>query len=398
MKKICVGIVGANYGAFLHLNGYPKVYGVELRLKTIVDIAEERAKSAAEKHGFEQYSTDFEDILQDPEIEVIDICTPPFLHGDMIKKAIAAGKHVLCEKPLTGYFGKEGDSKPIGTMVSKQKMYKDLMAEMNSIREVISSSDRKFMYCENYIYAPSVMQAVEIMKNRKSKLLYMVAEESINGSSSAVASEWSTTGGGVLIRGGIHALTGVLWMKMKSSEFRGEEFKVVSVSADMGQISKSLTEEEHQTIRCHPNDVEDFATVTITFSDGTKALVITSDTSLGGSKNYVDCYFNDTILKCKMSMTDLLTTFSTDERGLEDIRYSDRPECQKFGWNYPLVSDAMIRGYTLELQDFFESVADENRKPQSSFDVAYLTMQVVYAAYVSAEEKRCVELDTLGTD
>lgn len=86
MKKVCIGMVGANYGAFLHCNGYPKVYGVEPRLKTIVDIDEARAKSAAEKYGFEQYTTDFDEMLKDPEIDVVDICTPPFLHGDMIKK------------------------------------------------------------------------------------------------------------------------------------------------------------------------------------------------------------------------------------------------------------------------------------------------------------------------
>lgn len=57
---------------------------------------------------------DFDDLLNDPDIDVIDICTPPYVHEEMIEKALAAGKHVICEKPISGYFGCDDDETPIG--------------------------------------------------------------------------------------------------------------------------------------------------------------------------------------------------------------------------------------------------------------------------------------------
>lgn len=393
MKQVCIGMAGAGFACGLHCSGYPQVSGVNVRLKTLVDVDLATAKKSAELYGFEKTSQDFNDLLTDPEIDVIDIVTPPFLHAEMIKKAVKAGKHVICEKPLMGYFGKEGDVEPVGKTVPKAKMLNTLLQEMNEIKEAIDASGKKFMYAENYVYATPIQKAVEIIRSRKSKLMYMIGEESPNGSTAKSAADWSVIGGGVLLRGGIHALSGCLWLKMVECEARGEEFKVASVSADMGQTTKSLTQEEYSYLRAHPNDVEDFASVTITFSDGTKALVISTDTYIGGLQDYIQCYFNDAAICCKMSGSDLVSAFFADERGLENIRFSDVPSPTKQGWSNLMVSNPTIKGYAVELQDFMDTVAEENRKPLSGFDLAYITMKTIYAAYVSAEEGRRISFD-----
>ncbi len=60
----------------------------------------ERSRAVAEEYGF-ALATDREDVLiNDPDIDIIDICTPNLCHYETIKKALAAGKHILCEKPL----------------------------------------------------------------------------------------------------------------------------------------------------------------------------------------------------------------------------------------------------------------------------------------------------------
>ena len=105
---VTVGTVGAGYAARLHGNGYARVSGIQVRLKTICDVNLELAKSVQQQYGYEQAISDFDQMLADPEIDVIDIVTPPFLHCAMAIKALKAGKHVICEKPLTGYFGKPG--------------------------------------------------------------------------------------------------------------------------------------------------------------------------------------------------------------------------------------------------------------------------------------------------
>lgn len=78
-----------------------------------------------------------------------------------------------------------------------------------------------------------------------------------------------------------------------------------------------------------------------------------------------------------------------DEEGLENVYISEMLP-QKTGWNEVFVSDEVIRGYTGELKDFLESVAYDT-EPDSNFDLAYMVMKVIYAAYQSAEEGRKIE-------
>ena len=385
---VTVGTVGAGYAARLHGNGYARVGGVTVRLKTICDVNLELAKAIQKDYGYEQAVADYDAMLADPEIDVIDIVTPPFLHCSMAIKALKAGKHVICEKPLTGYFGKPGEEN-VG-YTNKEEMYQKVMAEMDALKEVVESTDKKFMYAENFVYATPVQKAAELIRAKKSKVLFMKGEESLKGSSSPVAGKWCKTGGGILVRTGTHPLTGMLWLKQQEAAARGETITVTGVMADVGVTTKCLSEHEHRHIAAYPEDVEDYATVSITFSDGTKCLVIASDTVLGGSKNYIEVYSNDSTLMCNITPTDILNTYFLDEEGLEDVYISEMLPA-KTGWNKAFVSDEVIRGYMGELQDFMECVAYD-RAPASDFALAYETTKIMYAAYCSAEEGKRIAL------
>ena len=385
---VTVGTVGAGYAARLHGNGYARVSGIQVRLKTICDVNLELAKSVQQQYGYEQAISDFDQMLADPEIDVIDIVTPPFLHCAMAIKALKAGKHVICEKPLTGYFGKPGEEN-VG-FTRKAYMYQQVLAEMDELKKVVETTDRKFMYAENFVYATPVQKAAELIRAKKSKVLFMKGEESLKGSSSPVAGKWNKTGGGILVRTGTHPLTGMLWLKQQEAAARGEIITVKSVSADVGVTTACLTEYEHRHICARPEDVEDYAAVTVTFSDGTKCLTIASDTVLGGSKNYIEVYSNDSTLMCNITPTDILNTYFLDEEGLEDVYLAEMLPA-KLGWNKSFVSDEVIRGYMGEMQDFMEAVAFD-RAPASGFDIAYETTKIMYAAYLSAEEGRRVDL------
>ena len=170
---------------------------------------------------------------------------------------------------------------------------------------------------------------------------------------------------------------------------RGENITIQSVSCDVGCATQCLTEEEHRHISARPEDVEDYGIISVTFSDGTKALCIASDTVLGGTKNYIEVYGNNAVLNCNITPTDLLNTYFLDEDGLEDVNISEMLP-RKLGWNKAFVSDEMIRGYIGELQDFVETVAYD-REPTSNFTLAYDVTKVLYAAYQSAEEGRRIE-------
>jgi predicted dehydrogenase len=246
------------------------------------------------------------------------------------------------------------------------------------------------MYAENYIYCPSVTKAAEIIAHKKSKLLFMKGEESLRGSSSPVAGRWDKTGGGSFIRVGTHPLSGILWLKQVEAKARGEKITVVSVSADMGNTASMLNQYDKRHLTLETYDVEDFANVTLTFSDNTKAIVIGADNVLGGTKNYIEIYANDTSLMCNITPANNLQSYFLDEDNLEDVSISEMLP-GKTGWNNVFICDEILRGYTFEMQDFVESVA-YNRQPKSGIELAYETTKILYAAYQAADEQKTVFL------
>lgn len=390
MIDVVLGMVGAGRGTELHMGGYGRVRGVNIRLKKIMALRAEQLIPAQIKYGFEESCFNYDELLSDPEINLIDICTPPYAHPDMVIEALKAGKNVICEKPLTGYFGKDGDVAPIGDNVSKKVMFECMKEDIEKISSAVKSSGKRFMYAENFVYAPAVQKAAEIIRAKKSRVLYIKGEESLKGSSSPVAGEWSKTGGGTLMRVGSHPLGAALWLKQIEADAHGENIKLESVLADVARVTPKLTEYEHRHIASRPSDVEDLCTVILTFSDGTKATIIANDTLLGGSRNYVECYCNDLAIKCNLTLSDLMETYMLDEDGMENVTLSEMLP-SRTGWNKPFVADIVIRGYSDEIQDFAEAVAYD-REAKSNFRLACDTTLAMYAAYYSAEEGRRIML------
>lgn len=390
MKQVNIGMIGTGFISNHHCKSYHQVAGIQVCLKTAADVVVDKARDIAEKYGFVSYTDNYEEMLKDPGIDIIDICTPPFLHKKMIEEALAAGKHVICEKPLTGYFGTEGDLAPIGDKVPKSKMYKQVLKELDEIEEAVKASGKYFMYAENYIYSPNIQKAAELLRAKKSRILLLRGQSTLRGSSSPVAGRWDMTGGGCLIRNGTHPLSGVLWLKNVEAEARGVNLEPISVVADTSRVTSTLTEEEHRHILIRPVDVEDIATVSITFADQAKALVLAGDVCLGGVRNEVDVFANDATMYCRISPNDNMQTYFLDEQGIEDVYLAEMLP-NRLGWQQPFISEEIQRGYIPEMQDFAECVA-YGREPLSGFKIAKQTIKVLYAAFMSAEEGRRVDL------
>ncbi len=388
-ERVTVGVVGAGRACELHAYGYHRS-NIPIRLKTVMARRQEQLDDAVKRFGFEKTTTSFDEMLADKEIDVIDICTPPYLHKDEIIRALKAGKHVICEKPLTGYFGVAGDPEPIGEKVSKQYMYEKLLEDLDELRGVVKSSGKRFMYAENFVYAPAVIKAGEIVRAKKSRILYMKGEESLKGSSSPVAGEWSKTGGGIFMRNGVHPLGAILYLKEQESIAQGKNVTVKSVFGDMGYATRSLSEREHRHIAANPHDVEDAGTAVITFTDGSKAVIMATDNLLGGSKNYVELYCNDTAINCKLTMNDAMETYMVDSEGMDGVYLSEMLPIVT-GWNKPFVADEMLRGYCNEIVDFMGAII-EDREAEGCFDLAAQVMKVTYAAYYSDEIGQKVNL------
>jgi len=99
MKGILrVGVAGCGIGKE-HIRRFQQLPD-QFEVRAVCDVDEDKAKAAAKEFSIPVACTGVEQLCAMEEIDLIDLCTPPFLHFDQIKAVIASGKHAFCEKPL----------------------------------------------------------------------------------------------------------------------------------------------------------------------------------------------------------------------------------------------------------------------------------------------------------
>ncbi|MBE6481596.1 MAG: Gfo/Idh/MocA family oxidoreductase [Actinomyces ruminicola] len=105
-RKLGVGVISLGWMGRLHARSYRALserfpeLGVEARLVAAADPIEEAQRAAVEDLGFERAYADYHELLADPEVEVVSIASPNFLHEEMALAAVEAGKPFWIEKPM----------------------------------------------------------------------------------------------------------------------------------------------------------------------------------------------------------------------------------------------------------------------------------------------------------
>ena len=113
MKTLGIGIVGARYGARMHYANFQKLPHGLVEIRGVCSLTMESAESFAQDAEVAFVTTNLDELLDREDIDIIDICTPPATHHEIAIRAAEKGKHIIMEKPLTGYFGEPGDPEPI---------------------------------------------------------------------------------------------------------------------------------------------------------------------------------------------------------------------------------------------------------------------------------------------
>ncbi len=99
MKKLRLGIVGA--GRIGNVHAQSVTYHIpEAEIAAVTDVNGEAAKKLAARFGIPKYSTDYRDVVDDPTIDAVLVCSPTPTHAEIAIAAMRAGKHVFCEKPV----------------------------------------------------------------------------------------------------------------------------------------------------------------------------------------------------------------------------------------------------------------------------------------------------------
>lgn len=209
----------------------------EAKIVAVVDRTEERRKAARELlPGIATFAT-IEELASGAEVDFVDICTPPALHGKPMLDALARGWNVLCEKPLL----------------------LDLV-ELEKARGAAREAGRAVVPVHNWKYAPIVKRATEMLRSDTIGPLREVEIETLRIQDCAVADpdhpNWrrdpAIAGGGVLMDHGWHAI-------YLARHWFGEE--PVEVRASLH--------------RATPEEVEDEATLTLVFPSGQAKIFIT---------------------------------------------------------------------------------------------------------------------------
>jgi predicted dehydrogenase len=394
MDRVRIGIVGSQFAARLHLQNYRPLRGSKIDVVAIASRTKSGAEAAAKEFDIPVVADDYRRLLDRKDVDVVDLCVPTDLHHEFIIQAARAGKHVICEKPLTGYFGKDRAEELVGLAVDRKTMFREALENCGAVAKAVGEGGIKLCYAENWVYAPPVAKLKKLMKVSRGAVMDVRAEESHSGSHAAYSRKWKTAGGGALLRLGAHPVSAVLHLKSYEGRLKGGGgIRLKSVTAEVGRHTRmeSFQKEAKRWIVSSWEDVEDWATMIMNFEDGSQAVITASDGVLGGVRNTMTVYLSNAVVQVNINPNDTVVAYAPAPQIFGDEYIAEKLET-KAGWNFASPDEDWVRGYPQELEDFAECLL-AGREPVSGLDLAVETVKAIYAAYLSAERGMRVEMD-----
>ena len=386
MDKVRLGMIGSQFAAHLHLNSLSKLRGSKVDVVAVASKNKEHAQSFAKSFHIPDAYDDYRRILERKDVDAVDLCLTTDLHHTTAVDAANAGKHIICEKPLTGYFGEARN-------VSFRSMMEEASKNASATQKAVQTNRVKFCYAENFVYAPSVTKLKSLMKACQGTVLDIRAEESHSGSHAPYSREWKTSGGGSLMRLGSHPIGAVLHLKHYEGMMKfGRPIRAKSIIGDVGHLTKieAFRKEPKKWMVDSWVDVEDWSAALITFEDGSKATLHATDVSLGGVKNLISVYLSNAVAYANINPNTSIVAYSPEGNVFGSEYITEKVET-KAGWQFPSPDEDWMRGYPQELEDFIDAVLFD-REPISGIDLAREVVEVIYAVYVSAEKGSRIEL------
>lgn len=381
-KLIRIGIAGARFAAEFHWKGYQKVYGIPVEVVGATSASPESREKFARAHGVKAFDS-FEALCD--ASDVIDVCAPGAVHEKLAVAALERGKHVIVEKPFTGYYG-PGTDNFRGNTFPKETMLREAVASCDRILTAARAANKLVCYAENWVYAPSVQKEREILIKSGGQILWMIGDESHSGSHSPYYGIWKFSGGGSLVGKGCHPLSAVLSLKRTEGEARkSKPIRPATVSARTHEITRLKNFQDAGFLRTSYDDIEDYSQSHITFDDGTVADIFATELVLGGVHNWMEVFANNHRTRCNLNPVDALETYNPREEILKDVYVTEKIGTKQ-GWSHPAADEDWQHGYPQEFQDFAECIRD-GREPLAGGELARDTIAVLYSAYLSAERR-----------
>lgn len=376
-----VGLIGQKFMGKAHSNAWGQA-GRFFTLPTVPRLFFVSARDAdelaafADRWGYQKFSTDWHDLIEDPEVDLVDVGTPNDVHAEQAIAALEAGKHVACEKPLAG-----------------------TLADARAMRDAAKKSKKKTFVWFNYRRCPAVAMARQIVAEGRLGRIFHVRATYLQS--------WG------------FADTPLLWRFQKKHAGSGAHGDLNAHIVDMarfitgddvtevnGAIAKTFIKE--RTIpgkkEKGKSDVDDVVLFLATFKSGATASFEASRLA-HGSQNAASIEINGEKGSLKFNFEDmnLLHFIDADDRLRE--RGWRRIMCTSAAGGHPYVAawwpDAHLIGYE---HGFINMVADIIRTlggekpemPLCDFADAYETQRILEAAIVAAKNRAAVKISEIG--
>jgi len=349
MDKVRFAVVGYGNIGRRHVYFLDQLEGAEIVV--VCDVVEEKAREGAQIAGC-KWTTDLSEVLSDPDIDVVDICTPSGMHASMSVEAMEAGKHAISEKPMALN-----------------------LAEADKVIETRKRTGMRYFLVKQNRYNPPVAALKDTMDGGNIGDIFLISSDVFwNRRRSYYDDEdWRGTldlDGGALFTQSSHFVDLILWLGKKP----------VRVEATMENV-------EHPYI-----ETEDLGSMKIHFDDG--SLAIMNYTTATFQKNLEGSI---TVLGTKGSVKiggkylNELSEWNVEGVEEPEVPPSSPPNTYKGGYQGSMSNHDKV------LQNVIDVLRD-GKEAKVSLEEARLTIEVMQAAHLSALEKRSVDLPLSGKD
>ncbi len=332
---IGVGIVGSQFISSIHAESLQ--HCSQARLLSVASPTTGHAQAFAERFGITKSCTDYRQLLDMPDIQMIVVGAPNDLHYQIVLDAAAAGKHVVVEKPLC--------------------------LNLRQADQMIAACDHagiKLMYAEELCFAPKYVRLKQLLDSGALGQPTLIKQsEKHDGPHAAHFWDIDRSGGGVTMDMGCHAIEFFRWMLGRTP--------IKSVYAQMG------TQVHSQKTRGDDN-----AVLILEFSNGVTCLAEESWTKLGGMDDRAEVHGTNGVAYADLLHGNAIETYS---RSGYDYAVEKAGTTQ--GWSFTIYEEAWNYGFHHEMAHFVDCVQND-KPPQVTGRDGRAVLEVIFAAYHSA--------------
>jgi myo-inositol 2-dehydrogenase / D-chiro-inositol 1-dehydrogenase len=341
--RVRVGIIGAGFIGHLHAEAFTHVPNAEVI--AIASPSPERGRTLADQFGIPHHFTDYREMLQRDDLDMVTVGVPNDLHAQVCIDAARAGKHVVCEKPLCL-----------------------TLEEADAVIAAGRDAGVKMMYAEELLFAPKYVRAKQLVdEGALGDVVIVKQSEEHAGPHSPWFWDVRRSGGGVLLDMGCHSIAFCRWVMGNRP--------IAKVYAAMGTY-----------VHGDKTRGEDHAVCVLTFEGGAIGLCENSWVKGGGVDDRAEIYGSKGNTRADLLRGSSLTTYS-------DVGYGYAVEKAEttVGWTFTMYEESWNYGFPQEMQHFVDCV-QRDEQPLVTAEDGRAVLEVIYAAYLSAGTGKAIDL------